>query len=89
MTDTAFNIQKLTAVPQTPTTPSTVFLVALPDKGDHFEMDVSSRDGTTLKHHISNATSMKLILEYLLLNLPNRLTKSKYVVAVDIAKQTA
>lgn len=32
MTDTAFTVQKLTAVPQTPTTPSTVFLVALPDK---------------------------------------------------------
>lgn len=80
MTDTAFNIQKLTAVPQTPTTPSTVFLVALPDKTDHFEMYVSSRDGTTLKRHINEADIKALIAQSATQN-------SKYVVVADIAER--
>lgn len=80
MTDTAFNIQKLTAVPQTPTTPSTVFLVALPDKNDHFEMYVSSRDGTTLKRHINEADIKALIAQSTAQN-------SKYVVVADIVER--
>lgn len=80
MTDTAFNIQKLTAVPQTPTTPSTVFLVALPDKPDYLEIYVSSKDGTQLKRHI-NETDIKALIKAEQANV------GKYKVVADIAER--
>lgn len=76
----ALTFQKLTAVPQTPTTPSTVFLVALPDKPDYLEIYVSSKDGTTLKRHINEADIKALIAQ-------STTQSSKYVVVADIAER--
>lgn len=77
MADIAFSVQKLTAVPQTPTTPSTLFLVAPPDKPDYVEIYVSSKDGASLKRHI-NETDVKALINTALTS------GSKYVVVDDI-----
>lgn len=76
----ALTFQKLTAVPQTPTTPSTVFLVALPDKPDYLEIYVSSKDGTQLKRHI-NETDIKALIKAEQANV------GKYKVVADIAER--
>lgn len=77
MTDIAFNVQKLTAVPSTPTTPSTLFFVAPPERPDYVEIYVSSKDGTKLKRQI-NETDVKALIT------ANITSGSKYVIVDDI-----
>lgn len=61
MTDAIFQVQKLTAVPTTPTTPHTLFLVALPDKPTHMEVYMSDKTGTLARRTLSESDVQAMI----------------------------
>lgn len=70
-------IQKLTAVPSTPTEPNALFLVAVGTSQDHFELYASSKDGSQLKR-LLNKTDIEAIVKAQLAGV------GKYKVVADI-----
>lgn len=75
-----FNLQKLTAVPSTPTTPNTFFFVSGASTPDYVELYVSSKDGTQLKRLI-NENDIKALIATSLAGA------NKYTVVDDINKR--
>ncbi|MDO4897054.1 MAG: hypothetical protein Q3971_06800 [Moraxella sp.] len=70
-------IQKLTAVPSTPTTPNTFFFISSSSAPNYVELYVSSNDGATLKRLINEADIKALIAAQIS-------TAGKYTVVDDI-----
>lgn len=70
-------IQKLTAVPSTPTTPNTFFFISSTASPNYVELYVSSNDGQTLKRLINENDIKALITSQIT-------SSSKYTVVDDI-----
>lgn len=73
-------IQKLTAVPSTPTEPNALFLVSVAGTPEHFELYASSKDGSQLKR-LPNKTDIEAIIKAQLAGI------GKYKVVANISER--